>query len=325
MSVEPLRSSTRVSPDGFHRARGPPCSWPPRCRGGRRRPGQRQTGRCAPSPAPPATAPRRRAPARARPCRPPPESASGREARPPARRPMWRRGGSRRASPGATVRAPPGHRDGRPGTIGGGGDSEDGSGPRSAAGSARDQSAGSIAGLSRSRSAHSPSRSRPNCSSGSAARSVTMNDSGMRSPRDGIRLPHAARSSRSEPSGADHSKYASDGSPPLMPRSRTRASCSEEAMPALDVYQICGFGRALSVGSTAAIDSAVRLYASSMTTRSAEKPRPEPPERVTNRRRAGVKFDRLRAGRRPNDPDLLAQQRRPSTGPARGGSARRSS
>jgi hypothetical protein len=57
-------------------------------------------------------------------------------------------------------------------------------------------------------------------------------------------------------------------------------------MPALDVYQICGFGRAAIVGSTAAIDSAVRLYASSMTTRSAEKPRPEPPERVTNRSRA---------------------------------------
>ena len=77
-----------------------------------------------------------------------------------------------------------------------------------------------------------------------------------------------------------------DGSPPVMARSRIRASCSDVAIPALEVYQTCGFGRADIVGSTAAIASAVRLYASSMTIRSAEKPRPDPPVRVTKRSRA---------------------------------------
>jgi hypothetical protein len=95
-----------------------------------------------------------------------------------------------------------------------------------------------------------------------------------------------------------------------MPRSRTRASWSEVPCP----RSTCTRSADSAGGHRrqhAAIDSAVRLYASSMTTRSAEKPRPEPPDRVTNRSRApGVKLDRLSAGRRADDPHLLGQQRR---------------
>src|SRR6266568_433482 len=104
----------------------------------------------------------------------------------------------------------------------------------------------------------------------------------MRTPIPGFAFAHTAGLAGSSSSVADHSKNASDGSPPAMPRSRTRPSWTEVSFPAVEVYQICGFGRADSVGSSAAIWSSPSSYASSRITVSAEKPRPDPAVLATN-------------------------------------------
>jgi hypothetical protein len=48
-----------------------------------------------------------------------------------------------------------------------------------------------------------------------------------------------------------------------MPRLRTSCSTVDDAIGADDVYQICGFGRADSVGNSAPIIGFVRANASS--------------------------------------------------------------
>ena len=131
-----------------------------------------------------------------------------------------------------------------------------------------------------------PSRSRANASGARAARSRPMYSGEIRIPIPGFARAQSAGSAASYASGStDHSKNASDGSSPARPRSRTRPSCVDVSIPAVDVYQTCGFGRVDSVGSSAAIASSPRLYASSRITRSAENPRPDPDDRAMNRSR----------------------------------------
>src|SRR5436190_1666406 len=82
----------------------------------------------------------------------------------------------------------------------------------------------------------------------------------------------------------DHSKYASESSLPAIPRALICASCDDASpMPALAVYQTCGFFRADIVGNRAAIEVDPKIIASSMIRQSHEKPRPEPLVRARKR------------------------------------------
>jgi len=110
----------------------------------------------------------------------------------------------------------------------------------------------------------------------------------------GFVAAHSARSSRSTESRSSRStpcrpqSYQHSVGSPASARSRSAYSWAPDTPSSggEDVYQICGFGRDANVGMSAAICSEVSAYASSRMTRSAEKPRPEPLVRATNRSRA---------------------------------------
>ena len=97
----------------------------------------------------------------------------------------------------------------------------------------------------------------------------------MRWPSPGFAAAQLSRSFASLPLAHPHSKYASRG-PWDRPRFTMRHNAAESSVPADDVNHTCGFARATNVGIIASRACSGRIIASSRTSRSAEKPRPDP-------------------------------------------------
>src|SRR5690606_19907107 len=124
-----------------------------------------------------------------------------------------------------------------------------------------------------------------------ASNSACTNSTEISNPSDGFAMNHHARSSGESraSTGADHSNQHNDPGSSDRARLRTARRCTLDRIPALEVYQSCGFpriDRAAIVGKIATIVSGVNANASSRITRSPVKPRPDVLLRARNFTRA---------------------------------------
>src|SRR5690606_37681207 len=135
-------------------------------------------------------------------------------------------------------------------------------------------------------SSHMPSRSRANPSSENVDRSPSRTSHCSRTPRPGFVAAHTRRSSRSTSPSADHSCQHSRVDLRCSASARVRVNTSPLVVGpgGVPVKIHCGLpsGEAAVVGMSASRASSPSSCASSITSTSTVKPRPDPFERATN-------------------------------------------